>query len=699
MPHPSRLRPRPTRAAAPLLLACTLVVAACVDDAPTAPEATPEATAADPSFVVTGGTVGDLGTLGGYTSMAYDMNEAGHVVGYAELSDRKKHAFIHTAAGGMRDLGTIGNVEGHESEATAVNRDGWVTGYSQRPGGSEWGFDTKHAFRWRHATGMQNLGTLGGPESFGADINDSGQVAGSSAMPEQDGYWYYHAFIHTPGGTMQDLGTLGGPESHARRINVQGVVIGKAQNAARRWRPFRWTAGGGMQDLAPSGGGYGEALDINDAGQIVATDSVHGAFVYTPGKGLQEIERADGVNGTIMPLAINNKGEVVGWMYTAGRRRAFRWTPAGGVQDLGTLGGLEAEARDINDGGDVTGWAMVSGSEIRPFIWTPGGGMREMANLGPPAYYWYSSTHYGEVINNKRQVAGVGRDPYGQPRAARWVAEWTETAPEITSIGGPYAALEGAPVRFNPTILNQDGDVLTYEWAFGNGLSSTVRTPAHKYADQGTYPVRLIVRDPGGRADTSTVNAEIRNAPPTGVFHAPVTLVEGRTFTLGFSSVTDPGPADVPTLQVSINCGTTFRAYTAALTGSCNAPQDQDTITIRARVKDKDGATREYNRVVPVTNAAPAAQLSAAGSTTIAPGGSVTVNAAFSDFGTLDGPWSWRITWGDGTATVWTSTTAQGALPSRSHVYAAPGTYAARLFVRDKDGAQGFSTPVDVVVQ
>jgi probable HAF family extracellular repeat protein len=49
---------------------------------------------------------------------------------------------------------------------------------------------------------------------------------------------------------MQDLGTLGGRESWANGVSADGsVVVGWAQDAAREWYAFRWTASGGMQDL------------------------------------------------------------------------------------------------------------------------------------------------------------------------------------------------------------------------------------------------------------------------------------------------------------------------------------------------------------------------------------------------------------------------------------------------------------------
>jgi probable HAF family extracellular repeat protein len=49
---------------------------------------------------------------------------------------------------------------------------------------------------------------------------------------------------------MQDLGTLGGSESWAYDVSADGaVVVGVALNAAGQRRAFRWTASGGMEDL------------------------------------------------------------------------------------------------------------------------------------------------------------------------------------------------------------------------------------------------------------------------------------------------------------------------------------------------------------------------------------------------------------------------------------------------------------------
>jgi probable HAF family extracellular repeat protein len=69
----------------------------------------------------------------------------------------------------------------------------------------------------------------------------------------------------------------------------------------------------------------------------------------------------------------------------SGNSRAFRWTAAGGMQDLGVLpGGYESIARSVSaDGSVVVGEFYVDSSygESRAFRWTAAGGMQELSTL------------------------------------------------------------------------------------------------------------------------------------------------------------------------------------------------------------------------------------------------------------------------------------------------------------------------------
>ena len=70
-------------------------------------------------------------------------------------------------------------------------------------------------------------------------------------------------------------------------------------------------------------------------------------------------------------------------------------------------------------------------------------------------------------------------------------------------------------------------------------------------------------------------------------------------------------------------------------------------------------------------------------------GNLATVSATFTDLGINDGPWSYRIEWGDGTADDVGSVAFQPGPIVASHMYAAVGTYTARVFVTDIQGAEG----------
>jgi len=92
----------------------------------------------------------DLGTLGGSLSEAYGVSADGSTtVGYSHNSTGQVRAFRWTQATGMQDLGTLGG----ESKALSASGDGSVVvGYSTYAG-----HPAHRAFRWTQATGLQDL--------------------------------------------------------------------------------------------------------------------------------------------------------------------------------------------------------------------------------------------------------------------------------------------------------------------------------------------------------------------------------------------------------------------------------------------------------------------------------------------------------------------------------------------------------------
>ena len=79
-------------------------------------------------------------------------------------------------------------------------------------------------------------------------------------------------------------------------------------------------------------------------------------------------------------LGVSANGVVVGWAFNAaGQLHAFRWTAAGGMQDLGTLGGDLSWANGVSaDGSVVVGWAHNAAWQPRAFRWTAASGMEDL---------------------------------------------------------------------------------------------------------------------------------------------------------------------------------------------------------------------------------------------------------------------------------------------------------------------------------
>jgi PKD repeat protein len=75
----------------------------------------------------------------------------------------------------------------------------------------------------------------------------------------------------------------------------------------------------------------------------------------------------------------------------------------------------------------------------------------------------------------------------------------------------------------------EGAEIVTWQWDFGDGAISEERNPEHRYAESGTYTVRMwVIDDRGGASAVRDMVVEISSAPPIGGFVArdPLTLIE-----------------------------------------------------------------------------------------------------------------------------------------------------------------------------
>jgi PKD repeat protein len=71
---------------------------------------------------------------------------------------------------------------------------------------------------------------------------------------------------------------------------------------------------------------------------------------------------------------------------------------------------------------------------------------------------------------------------------------------------------EGMSVVFNTTASDPDGQVVSYNWDFGDGTTATVASPTHVYARAGVYTASVVVRDNGGATAGTQVTITVTQA-------------------------------------------------------------------------------------------------------------------------------------------------------------------------------------------
>jgi len=65
-------------------------------------------------------------------------------------------------------------------------------------------------------------------------------------------------------------------------------------------------------------------------------------------------------------------------------------------------------------------------------------------------------------------------------------------------------------IHFTDHSLDLDGELAGYFWEFGDGYTSTITNPIHKYEEAGNYSVRLTVTDDEGATDTTSQTITVK---------------------------------------------------------------------------------------------------------------------------------------------------------------------------------------------
>jgi PKD repeat protein len=261
----------------------------------------------------------------------------------------------------------------------------------------------------------------------------------------------------------------------------------------------------------------------------------------------------------------------------------------------------------------------------------------------------------------------------------------TVTAANQSPTANFTSSCSGLSCNFTSTSSDPDGSISAYSWTFGDGATSTAQSPSHSYAAGGTYTVTLRVTDNQGAQSTTTsksVTVTAPNQPPTASFTSSCSGLS-----CNFTSTSSDPDGSISAYSWTFGDGATSTAQNPSHSYAAGG-----TYTVTLRVTDNQGAqstTTSKSVTVTAPNSPPV--VNAGPDQTALTGLLYSSTQSFSD-ANGNGPWSYRIDWGDGSVSTGTRTGTGSFTVGHTYVIILPRTFTVRVTVTDAAGASGSDT-------